>query len=285
MANEYDMPYYLPEPTGGTRKHFESLIPIAILVIIGIILLGRSSSVFCAVPCLGSVLCGTPSIQIGVIGSFTGTRVVDNTTVIAPELKLLLESPQGASYGITFQEFTPNLFTYAGDQLLANFDMVILVGDRAFNRRVKDSIGTYIANGGKLMIIGDSAISDPDDPLAKGWGIIDGIPVRLSNEANIDLPIRIGSGDQPPAIQIADINHQISKGYFPVLNLGEVRNKPTCNRDLQLIETLPNSNGKVIAFLSGITGAGTPKDIFGIVEGGTPLGGKIIYFAYDPGCT
>lgn len=169
MAAE-DYSYYLP--SGGWKRYGEGLIPIIILVIIALVLLGRTTNLLCGVPLLSNVFCGPPTVRIAVIGDFNANpaAVAEPTNLAAPKLKAVLDGYLGSTYNMYYQVFDASLLTYAKDALLRNYDITILVGERAFTRPVKDAIGWYVSNGGKLIVIGDAAVRDPDDLLYVGWG-------------------------------------------------------------------------------------------------------------------
>lgn len=267
-----DLPYYLPGG-GGKRKYLEGLIPIVILILIALVLLGKTTTMLCGIPFLGGLFCGAPTIRIAVIGNFLGEGVNEATYLTAPKLKEVLDGYLGSTYNIYYAQFDPELLTYAKDALLRNYDITILVGERAFTRPVKDAVGWYVDNGGKLIVIGDAAVRDPDDLLFVGWGggMFNTFPVRLAYDADIDEPIVISN----PTLNLFDIDHTIVKGYQPKLNLSEV----ACT-EVSVLDVQPTGGG-VIAILSSGT-----KDVPGIVEsGGTLLGGRVIYFGFDPGCT
>jgi hypothetical protein len=276
------MPYY---GGYGRKRYMEGLIPLIILVLIAIVLLGKTTNVFCGVPGLSAIFCGTQIVNIAVIGDFNGVEGDYQTNLVAPELKALLDGPLGKSYNMYYATYAPSTFVYAQEALLQNYDMVILVGDQAFTRPVKDAVGRYISGGGKLVVIGDAGVRDPDDPLYIGWGggMFDNFPVRVSPNADIDSPIELSS----PVIQIADIGHPIVRGYGVTLNLEEVVDKPNCSANLNLLDVTPTGGG-IVAILSG-DADGTRTDVPGIVESSAGFfglgGGTVIYFAYDPGCT
>ncbi len=267
----------------GWKRYAEGLIPILILILLAVVLLGKTTSFFCGTPVLKSIFCGAQTIRIAVIGDFNAQNVGEPTALSAPKLKALLDSYLGATYNMNYQTFDANLLIYSKEALLKNYDMVLLVGDRAFTRPVKDAMGFYINNGGKLVVLGDAAVRDPDDPLYIGWGggMFDSFPVQLnpnSKQNTIDHPIII----QNPQLNFLDITHPIVKGYQIRLNLTSV----ACN-EIPVLDVQPTSDN-VIAILaqgSGAPAIGAPKNVPGIVESSTTFGGKVIYFAYDPGCT
>jgi hypothetical protein len=281
MAEE-DYSYYSGEGQGW-KRYGEGLIPILILIALAVVLLGKTTTFFCGTPGLTDIFCGQQTIRIAVIGDFNSETVGEPTNLAAPKLQSLLDSYLGSTYNMNYQTFDTNLLIYAKEALIKNYDMVILVGDRAFTRPVKDAIGYYVANGGKLIVLGDAAVRDPDDPLYIGWGggMFDSFPVQLNpndRQRTIDNPIII----QDPILNLLDIDHQIVQGYGVRSDLTEV----ACN-EIPVLDVQPTQGGSVIAILSQGTGAPSEgvKNVPGIVESASLFGGRIIYFAYDPGCT
>lgn len=99
--------------------------------------------------------------------------------------------------------------------------------------------------------------------------MFDVFPVRLTYTTDIDSPVILAD----PELNFVDINHPMVVGYQPRLNLSEV----ACT-NIKALEVTPTGGG-IVAILSD------SKDVPGIVESGTLFGGKVVYFAYDPGCT
>lgn len=269
--------YYAPAGEGRFKRHFEGIIPLIILIIIGIVLLGKTTSVFCGVPLLSDLFCGGKIINIAVIGDFNAEGTEEETAIKGQYLKELLDSPLGKSYNMYYNVYTPSTLTYAKEALLKNYDLVILVGDRMFSRPVKDALQDYLGAGGKLIVIGDACTEDPDDPLYIGWGTI-GLPVRLNQDADL-TGVRL---HEPIQLQIFDINHPIVKGYGVQLDLTLIEDKPNCNDDLFVIDVNPTTQD-VVAMISG-EHADRRRDFLAVVEGGTLFGGKSMYFNFDPGC-
>ena len=108
--------------------------------------------------------------------------------------------------------------------------------------------------------------------------MFDTFPVRLAADADVENP-RVMTG---PVLKVINLEHPILKGYGTKANLSEVTNKPSCNT-LNLIKVYPSS-GDVVAVIEGMENSKKVTEL-GIVEGGSLFGGKVIYFAYDPGCT
>ncbi|MEM4221811.1 MAG: hypothetical protein QW097_00030 [archaeon] len=272
--------YYDYYGNGGFRKYLEGIIPLLLLAIIGIVLLGKTTSIFCNVPVLKSAFCPVQTTKIAVIGDFEAKNVESPTTIKAPEFKNWLDL-EGPNWVVYYEVFPPATFQYSKEALLKNYDIVVLVGERNYTRAVKDAIGWYVDNGGKLIIIGDSGIYDPDDPLVKGWagGLFYASPVKLIDET--------GYGLKEPVLHVADIEHPIYKatGYeMSGANFSKITNKPSCNQQLSIIKIAPEK-GNIIAILSGKNQQNKKVAEPAVIDSGALWGGRVIYFAYDPGCT
>lgn len=270
--------YYEDE---GMKKHMEGLIPIVILVLIGIVLVGKTTDTFCAVPGLNQVLCSRGgNVMIGVIGDFESAE----TNINGVHLQGILNS-DGPKYNIYWRPINQQILEWPREKLLADFDAVLLVGEKDFSYAVRDAIGNYIAGGGNVIIIGDAATSDPKDPLICGWSsgaLGNYAPVRMS-------PIGMADNEcgKPKTIGNPQISfwseHPILRDVAEQYNLDLMKvNKETCN-SIDAIDVVPRNDlgAETIAILSD----GADTYVPGIVEKSTPFGGKVLYFNYDPGCT
>ncbi|MEM0372556.1 MAG: hypothetical protein QXO69_01810 [archaeon] len=269
-----DLSYYPEE--GGWKRYAEGLIPIIILILIAIVLVGKTTNVFCTIPGFNAVLCsGGGMINIAVIGSLNKV----DTTVDAKNLKELLDSDLGKACNMQYMEFEPDDLTYAKDKLLKNYDLIVLSGERNYTRPVREAVESYLESGGKMILIGDAATKDPEDPLYNGWGHIQ-VPIKLRTTGT-DIPtVSLTS----PMLKVIDINHPIVVGYGFKMNLSKLETMTGCGAGspLEVVDVNPIS-GSTIMMISG-TSEGKPKSIPAVVEESSLLGGKIYYFTFDPGC-
>lgn len=281
----------------GWKKHLEGIIPIIILLIIGVVIAAQMGWIS-GIPFLDGLF-GPQDVHIAVIGDLEGreTHVESPTVVSAPELKDFMDSDLARTYGLYYEQFEPALARYSGDQLLDQFDMVILAGEREFSRPVKDAIGEYIRGGGKMVVIGDAAIEDPDDPLQLGWAAGDmhgRMPVRLARDVDLDDPdtlIADSGGEnrtgEDRTLNFIDINHPIVEraGYGLSANLEDLQeDRQRCVEPIRTIKVLPV--GTTITLMRGMDPeTNTTRTEPAMVESGTPFGGRVMYFSFDPGCT
>lgn len=270
---------YLPEVYGGGSKHREVVIPIIILLIIGIVILGKTTTMLCDVPLLGDVFCGSDRVMIAVIGDFDAAPAAVGmpTIVTAPELKKQLDGAVAAASNVFYMVYAPADLEFAANTILTRYDVVILVGDRHFTRTVRTAVETFINNGGRLIIVGDAATRDPEDLAIMGWGNIIGIPVELKMDADIDNPIILSDA----TLMSVDPDHPLMQGYQYKIRMDELGIKTCATVELQ--EVIPGQSNQVVSFMTGQY-QGARKDMVAIVEGGNWMGGKTFYFAFDPGC-
>lgn len=270
---------YLPDSYGGTVKHREVLLPIIILLIIGVVILGKTTSLLCGVPVLSDLFCGTDRVMIAVVGDFNADAAAVGmpTIVKAPELQTQLDGAVAAASNVFYMVYDAEALEFAGKTILNTYDVVILVGDRHFSRTVRTALEQFIDNGGRLIVIGDAATRDPEDLAILGWGNIIGIPVELKMDADIDNPIEL---DDATLMSVTP-DHPIMQGYQYQIRMDELGKKECTN--LQLQEVIPGQSDQVVAFMTGQY-EGARKDMVAIVEGNNWLGGKTFYFAFDPGC-
>jgi len=275
------MPYYLP-PEEGWKKHFEGLIPILILVLIAIVLVGKTTSYFCAVPGLSDVFCAKGQVNIGLLGVFDSSA---NTEIKATIFKSVIDS-EGGKFNIYSQPIVVRALEYPQQNLLAPYDVVVVAGEQNLSYAARDALGNYIAAGGKVILIGDAGTRDPRDPLIKGWSAAafgDYSPVRLA----VSGPIQ---GSNFPRVEITEpqLNYFIDtnpvlKDYADTytIDFTEVSNQPSC-QNINAIDVVPV--GEMIAVLESADGSNFVPAIVEKKAGGFG-GGNVIYFDYDPGCT
>jgi len=278
-----DLPYYYGDEK-GSKKYLESLVPLIILVLIAVVLVGKTTNVFCSVPGLNVALCGNANvIKIAVIGSLEQTDKSGATLVNAPELRALLDGDLGRACNMQYQVFSPDDLTYVQNSLLKNYDLLVLAGDRDYTRPVRTAVETYLESGGKVVIIGDAATKDPEDALYNGWGHLN-VPIELrrtASTASTEIPYLVL---QNPVLKVVDLENPINIGYGLKSNLTEIKDKPTCSGELTVIDVNPLTGGT----LSILTGTNKETEdastVPAVVEEKGILGGSVYYFSIDPGC-
>ena len=276
-----DLPYYFQDESG--TKKLEGLVPLIILVLIALVLVGKTTDVFCGIPGLDAVFCGGGNlINIAVIGSLEDSGLESATLVNAPELRAYLDGP-GRACNMQYTQYSPDDLTWAKDSLLKNFDLIILAGDRDYTRPVRTAVESYLNSGGKIIIIGDAATKDPEDALYNGWGHISS-PVVLVNRVS-DGKVNDGIPYvemQDAVLRITDLENPLNVGYMLSSNLSETNT--SCKGVMNVIDVNPDK-GNTIDILSGIDLlTGKRKTLPAIVEQTSVFGGTVYYFSFDPGC-
>jgi hypothetical protein len=275
------MPYYLP-PEEGWKKHFEGLIPILILILIAIVLVGKTTNLFCTVPGFTDIFCAKGMITVGLLGNFGE----DTDTQIKANLFKAVLDADGAKFNIQQGKIWAAGLEFPQEAALAKYDVVIVAGNRDLTLAARQALGNYIANGGKVLLIGDAGVFDPKDNMIKGWtegSFGDYSPIRL----NIQGPI---SGKQLPSVTIADANMNYFDDTNPIvkyyayqyqLNFSEV-NRSECST-INTLDVFPLSGADIVGVLSN---GDDSKSVPAIVEKKAGLfgNGDVVYFNFDPGC-
>ncbi len=240
--------------------HFEGLIPLIIIVIF-IAIAGHWLG-FWTIPFLGK-----PPVKMLIIG-----RPSDYT------LDVLNKSRDLVVYRIR----EASTLAYHPEYVLANYDIVMLDQTNSEDRRVYgpivprqlgDALNEYVRKGGKLIIVQDSGIMDPNAPEAIGWlanlgkiAPVECIPDQYGKLSCLE-PITIRG-----RIRANILDHPIMQGIEVAPPVGEPYYLTVFNIGVK---------GKEIAYIQDEdTGDTYP----GIVESSGILG-KVIYFNYDPGIT
>ena len=282
-----DLPYYYGGES-GSRKYLESLVPLLILVLIAVVLVGKTTNVFCTVPGLNNALCNTNNklIQIAVIGTLTPTPGSDGATLVnASELKDYF-TKKGMVCNMQPTEFSPNTLSVAKTALLKHYDLLILTGDRRYTLPVRNAVEDYLKSGGKVVIIGDAATLDSEDAMIYGWGSLSS-PVKLVDSSYSDsltdsagIPyVNLNNS----ILELTDPDNPINVGYKLFSNFNSTNT--SCKNGMKVIEVVP-VNGNIIDVLSGIDERNNKKrDFPAIVEQKGIMGGTVYYFSYDPGCS
>ena len=272
----------------GWKKYLEGLIPLIILILIGVIIASRMGWI--DIPFLRR----DERVRVAVLGDLRGEQANDPARINAPYLASYIEGDH--RYEKT--EWTDlEVLEVAGQDVLDDFDLVILAGERQFSPRVKEEIGGYISNGGKVILIGDAAIHDENRPEVIGWEVGDlagTFPVRISpnvKRGDIDDPERIiSTQDRNLTFSFIDTNHDIYErvGIGYGMDLDEIEDvAPECAEGItSLPVTTGTGGGDIISVISGISErTNQTKTIIGIAEREGALGrGHVMYFPYDPGC-
>ena len=276
MAN-----YYYDQPRGW-KRYSEGVIPLLILLLIAVVLIGKTTPTFCGVPGLNQVLCTrTGEVHVGIIGTLT----TGNTQIGAEKFKDILDT-QGAQYQVYYRDVSLDILEYPREQMLEEFDLLIVTGETNLSYAQRDAVGNYLSAGGKVIVIGDAGTLDTNDPLVKGWSVAsfgDNSPVRLDPKTSeqTGIPVRNVNNVILTYWTTHSILHDYADRYK--LNLSEVATE--CGA-IKVVDVEPMAESQVIALFQGEDASGDSDHEFAIIERAAGIsGGKVLYFNYDPGCT
>ncbi|MFH0971918.1 MAG: hypothetical protein V1835_05120 [Candidatus Micrarchaeota archaeon] len=245
----------------GRTSHLESSIPLILIIILAIFIAGNFGLVnFSDVPLLGSIF-GGKQIKVGVVGS------------PSPGLKDLLLTKDAQEAGIHMMGILrPESLVASGT--LKSFDVVILQGKQVCDRTARRVLTEWVKGGGKLFVIGDACTRVSDDPAAFGWDVGgnlgDVMPVKIGGITHQAEPVRRGCSSG--MFRFADFAHPIGAGIDDFHFSGTT------------IDVTPWTNGNIVSYIDcSDSGKGNVATTPAIVESTGGLGGKVIYWAYDPG--
>lgn len=275
------MPYYLP-PEEGWKKHFEGLIPILILVLIAVVLIGKTTNYFCAAPVLSDIFCKQGTIKVGLLGDFTTGA---DTEVKATIFYELLQEKATKS-NIEWSRIPSSAIEYAQANTLKEFDVVAVAGKQELTYHARQALGEYIGGGGKVMLMGDAGVRDPDDKLIAGWGAAsfgDYAPVELNliGETSGGMPRKLITDAQLFYFE-SDNAYLGDYARSYQLNFTLITDRPECHQ-INALDVVQSGGSNLIAILES---ADQSKSVLAIVDKPVQFGnGKVVYFNYDPGCT
>lgn len=271
----------------GWKKYLEGLIPLIILILIGVIIASRMGWI--DIPFLRR----DEIVQIAVLGDLRAEGVNEPAKVDAPHLAAYLD--ERYEYEVTTWRDL-EILEFTGQELLDEFDLVILAGERSVSPRVKGEIGNYIGGGGKVIAVGDAAIHDPEYPEVVGWdvGDLEGtFPIGVGytvERGEIDDPETIISTEEDPlTFTFLTTEHDIQRraGIGIRASFDEIEEvREECKAEIVSLPIRPQTGGDVLSVITGTSSVTEQtKTIIGMAEKKGALGrGHVMYFPYDPGC-
>jgi hypothetical protein len=257
-----------------TAEHAEAAVPIILLFFVGILILGKLNVINLAwIPVIGSFF-SPPELIVRIMAD-EGSHIDDTTN----DVFLLLQSASAKERGITVEgpmylsEAYEGIFTGVNVLILSDFDEISL--------SVRDQIGQFLSQGGKLLIIGKAGSKDPADPLVVGWNLGamgDYVPADCTAVAG---SLECNEHNVPnPKLHVIRVNHPLTKQYSAY----GFSNLTGDNIDGSLTVTNVIPRGNLIATISaGGTGTRYPA----VIESSASMmgGANVIYFAYNPTAT
>ncbi len=246
---------------GGERKaYFESAIPLILIAILAIFIAGKVGLVdLRSVPVIGGLFPAS-TIKVIVVGH------------ASPELTAQLTSEEATAAGILYAGDIPQNSLTPG--VLNQFDVVFMQGEQFCDRAARLTISDKVKGGGKLIAVGDACTKIQEDPAACGWDIGIGLlgdvmPATTCGVTKVKEPINTYYSQG--TLRIIAIDHPIFSGVKNFQFGG------------YLTEVYPKANSQQLARLDEGGSAATNPAKFAILESGSLIGGKVIYFAFDPG--
>ncbi len=243
----------------------ESAIPLILIAILAVFIAARLNIINCSgVPVVGA-LCPSPVIKVAVIG-----RGSD-------DLKNVLSTVDFRENGISYVgDISPNTLTPG---VLKQFDVVIVQGTQVCDRVARRVLSDRVKEGGKMILIGDACTKVTEDPAACGWGVGIGLlgdvmPVQTCGTTNEKEPVK--TFFESGKLKIVQFDHPI---------FGQDASQKNFQFNGYLTEVTLKSNSKILAFVDEGGIRATNPARYAIVEGSGLVGGKVIYFAFDPGTT
>jgi hypothetical protein len=246
------------------ERHFESSIPLILIIILGIFVAGRMGIVdFSSLPVLNSIV-PAPATKVGVVGHLSGG------------LENFFTSEEFRVKGMVLGAELKQEYLFAGT--LDSFDIIVLQNQPVCDREARKTITDRVRAGAKLILIGDACTKVTQDSTAVGWDVgidlLDKIvPVSAygpTHEKSSFVPRRDVTGK----FTIIETSHPIFNG---------IKNYEATFKEIW--EPVPKPNqAKILALINTEGSSTVSPTIYGIVENkGALFGGKVLYFGYDPG--
>ncbi|VVB71036.1 Uncharacterised protein [uncultured archaeon] len=247
----------------------ENALPIAIVLILAIIILGRAGYL----PFLGN---------IPLIGSWfkVGTIKVVVIGQASDGLISKFNDFQFKRANIELQVFSrPEEINDLSSQALSQFDVVILDGTAYCSRETRQALLNYMQINGKMIVIGDACTKLVGDPNVCGWsiGLVnlgDYVPVKVCGTTHVRTPVSTTEVNGQITVSGIAFDHPIFQSLKNFGFSGQVWTNVEINND--------GPAPDILAWVDQGTSPGTQSNV-GIVESQGTLGWKTIYFAYDIG--
>jgi hypothetical protein len=273
MAEDYGD--YLPyEEESGWKKRFELTIPILLLILVLFVLAWRLDWL-AGVPIIGNILGGSKVANILIVGQDNNIiRVLDQ---VRPDLTV--------NYEVLASDEIDDIRDAA---YLRDYDIIIITeyaggnfpDDRANLPSIfRSYLSEYLESSGKLILIGLAGSRDPAEPTSNGWVQWE-MDRFIPAECRTGLCDSINSVDVEPtdltSLKIRKLEHSVLKEFGPTAAFSSG----------DTIEfALVNCVGGEKLMDIEVSGGSTPLAHCALAEESFGLGGKTIYFSYDPSRT
>jgi hypothetical protein len=247
---------------GGSKIKWETLLPIIVVVLVVLLIIFRTN-IFAAGLGLFS---GSQSMTLLVIGSPT------------QEFRQVLSDAENRDLIQHVRYSDSKSLEHNPYERIKGFDLIIidqtLQTDKTISRTLGEAITTYVRNGGKLIVVGNSAIERTGDLSVLGWkGTFNSDIVPVGCEPGTrGVPTCKSPLQRQVTIHSAREDHPIMYGILRVPALESAGYLNTETFDVPIY-------GTEIAYIRDTQGT----VYTGIVEKQTMFGGKVLYFNFNPG--
>ncbi|MBI3588402.1 hypothetical protein HY995_04280 [Candidatus Micrarchaeota archaeon] len=247
----------------GQRGGFEGAIPLILIAVLAIFLAGRFGLIdMSSVPVVGQLF-PSPQMKVAVIGH------------ASQDMRNLLTSEDFRVAGVVYVGDIDQKVVYKN--VLNSFDIVILQGDPVCDRTARKTVADKVKAGGRLVVVQDACTRVSDDRAAIGWDIGIGslgdvMPVIIGGVTHEFEPFQTTPVDGK--FKIIGVDHPMFNG---------VKNFQFHSTVTGITSLNPKGNGEPLAFIDASSlGKVTAPTLFAIVESKGFVGGKTMYFAFDP---
>jgi hypothetical protein len=261
MAEE-QVPYvpYFPEERGSSKKrYFEIGIVVVLLAVLAIIVLLKTN-VLTNIPVIGPLFGG--NINVLVVGQDYDTiKMIEDMRKLAPVNPMYVN--------------TSDLENILTEKFFKKYNVIVLTEKASELPDIAlQNLRKYLDSGGSLIFYGTAGTRVTGDPQSSGWAIIGNIPVVCSDLGKCKENL-VPVNPEQTYLLAKDPEHPIMKGTF----VGKIKLCPEGGCGVTNVVSVSTTDGNVVAVL-GVEGEDITLN--GIVEKTTLMGGKVIYFSYNP---
>lgn len=248
----------------------ENALPIAIVLILAVIILGRAGYL----PFLGDV---------PVIGSWFKTGTI-NVVIIgqaSDELLRKFDDFQFKRAKIQYEVFNrPEEINDLSVNSLNKFDIVMLAGTPYCSRQTRQALLEKVKGNGKIIVVGDACTKMVGDPNVCGWsiGLVnlgDYIPVKVCGTTHVRTPVSTTEVNGQVTVSGIAFDHPIFQSLKNFGFSGQVWTDVQVNNDAGAPD--------ILAWIDEGGARPGSQSKLAIVETSGALGWKTIYFGYDIG--
>ncbi len=247
---------------GGSKIKWETVLPVVVIILVVLLIIFKTN-IFSAG--LGLFSSGKGMTML-VIGSPT------------QEFKAILSDAENRDLIQNVRYSDTQSLEHNPYERIKGYNIIILdqsnQTDKTISRSLGEAITAYVRNGGKLIVVGNSGIERPGDVSVLGWKATFGDIVPVGCEpTTLGIPSCKRGLYIHATIHAAKEDHPIMYGILRVPALESAGYLYTETFDVPIY-------GSEIAYVKDEVNG---KVYTGIVEKQNMLGGKVIYFNFNPG--